>query len=1469
MSYKENPFLTDKDRKKKMEYSNYRYGNEIDRIMTEQMKNNFTPSELGYENNFKAQSNSYDSNVNSKKMSYESESYINDFKKSSEDKLFSQTMAMEEDTKQKKSKNPYVRKGLHEETEIDGNSENYLDNLDNYTDYLNKQRKGSEGVNKLFNNSLDLVGYGYEKVLDKVPFLDRLTQKSGETLYGRGSSVEWDGTKKELADSGAVGNFIADSAGTLVGMKALNVNGETLLNATDRLGEKASSAVLNKIGTSKGSQIVASMARGAVDNGIGDAVLSLSSGDNPLKEGLRSATGGALLFGGGKALGQIGSKIANTLTDNLKIGDISNIDTPMIEPEKIPNIPSKIPVEAKVELPQTKIPTTDIKTPVEDARIPITEPQITPRQEVEIPTINNPKGKLNPIIEGYEPKENDISYVDRDFTNVGERKVNAMGYEHQELRPYIEAEAYALKGEFERTVKGGTGQIKDKNGTIISGTRNSRITSPDIAMLKDSTGASYEKINEAIDDVIADNGRENHALAKRIELILDDRLTNGYTEDIYGETIPKENRYIQAKEQVYKPMENVSKIPKMDVRKRITEDFNREYGNNAQTKAQTINLPNTRVNTPTEVKTSQNLNGEPINNTVRTENINNDFQKISKEEIAATNQGETNVSKMKSNTYTNSPMFEDMQEPIQSRVSGEYEVKHNADIVENARNTVDSDFEGIKNKIHEGWTKAEDVAESGMIANKLVQKSKETGDTTELIDYLRKTRTEATNAGQIVQAISTWKKLSPEGMLLKAQQIVDTVKKDLKETNPKKFKDMEVKGKLPELNNSDVKTIIDSMENITKLNDVDVNSKDFTDIVNQITDKMPPKIADSIKKLTPDKQLEKLKDIEFSNATNTIKTKIPSTLGDKIKAYQRINLLLNTSTQVRNVAGNVVMTTLENVKDVVATPIDIAASKITGQPRTTTIGSVSKQAKGFITGLRETIQDAKLGVDTSRGGGSKYFDEQIGFLKDGNVRQQAFRKIDNPKNVKDLINNVLSGSEKLTNTVLELGDRPFFEAAFENSIYKQLKANKIETPTEKMIEQAMLEAENITFQNASILVDGFRSIQKGLNLGKDTGLGTVVIPFIKTPANILDKAVDYSPLGGARGVANIIKAFITGKADQKRIVDQLSRALTGTSLIALGYTMQKKGVLRGSGSTDKDVRALENQTGKMSYSIRTGNTYNTIDWMQPAAIPLMIGADIAQNGKSNQEKDKIIMDAIKSGGSTLLNQSLLTGLSSLFGGFGYDSGSNFMDGVEKASYNALSQAVPFNSALRQTTNLTDKNTRVSQDKTISPLKNEINKINAKIPWKSKNLPKKYDTVGNEVMKNNGSKGVKYFFDTFINPGKTAKYNPTSAEKIALDIYNNSGETIQIPRVVKDTISYKESKDSGRTTITLNSKEKSEYQRIVGEKTEEAFVKMSKSHNFKNMTDFEKAQELQDIMTEIDAEAKEEMLDMKNIKYYRK
>ena len=133
---------------------------------------------------------------------------------------------------------------------------------------------------------------------------------------------------------------------------------------------------------------------------------------------------------------------------------------------------------------------------------------------------------------------NTIDMSNRNFENVSNKKVLPYQEEHSELQPEIQEMANRFIEDLENSTEG----RRYKSGDSWTGQK--RNTTKELAYIKDNTGASWSQIGQALEDIA--NNKANYALAKKVEIILDDALTNGYR-NIYGQNIMPNNNYINKK----------------------------------------------------------------------------------------------------------------------------------------------------------------------------------------------------------------------------------------------------------------------------------------------------------------------------------------------------------------------------------------------------------------------------------------------------------------------------------------------------------------------------------------------------------------------------------------------------------------------------------------------------------------------------------------------------------------------------------------------------------------------------------------------------------------------------------------------------------------------------------------------------------------------------------------------------------
>lgn len=149
----------------------------------------------------------------------------------------------------------------------------------------------------------------------------------------------------------------------------------------------------------------------------------------------------------------------------------------------------------------------------------------------------------------YRPKAEE--HIDqRDSNTVGERRIKAFQFDHPEVHSFYKEAAANLMEELNYAEKGGgIVKLKEHGAGDDQYIRMKRSASERIAKLLDDEDISYADIERSISAIINDKGQENFAAAKRVELMLDNMLSNGYR-DVHGGYHEPNADHLEAKQSI-------------------------------------------------------------------------------------------------------------------------------------------------------------------------------------------------------------------------------------------------------------------------------------------------------------------------------------------------------------------------------------------------------------------------------------------------------------------------------------------------------------------------------------------------------------------------------------------------------------------------------------------------------------------------------------------------------------------------------------------------------------------------------------------------------------------------------------------------------------------------------------------------------------------------------------------------------
>ena len=769
---------------------------------------------------------------------------------------------------------------------------------------------------------------------------------------------------------------------------------------------------------------------------------------------------------------------------------------------------------------------------------------------------------------------------------------------------------------------------------------------------------------------------------------------------------------------------------------------------------------------------------------------------------------EQKVSKVSSNTFANSTIFNDAEKQSAKIFDQDgdalYDVVTEKQSLDNARQRLDTDYDGeardLPNKPN--FSGEDNDTAMGILSRKL-EEARQSGDYSEVNKWAKLIKEKGTEGGQLVQSFAKYSR-TPEGVIVQGQREIDAAVKLLEKTNPKQLAKWQKKGYL-QWTDADAQRSADYMQ----------------------------QAVDAGLDTQQGRTLE-------AKAMEVIADKMPVTAKNKIVSLLMDNMLGNFRTLItRNAGGNAMFSAPEAIREnFVAAPIDKLVSLKT-KARTTYASPFAKSkawAGGAKKGVSEMVSDIKSGVHTARSG--------------ENTSWQAQQKTFRDKGLGKLGN----AYDGFVGSMLEAGDRPFYEAAFaakmtdlekarsQGKLTKDFQGKDFDTYAPQVARQAALEA---VFQNNGTVAQAFSNIATGLGkLSKGT-LGTAslqqsALPFTKTPGNLVERAIEYSPFGVLKNAVQTGHEKRTGTFNQQRFVTETSRNIVGSAIFALAGSLVASGMLRGALPDDKDEAEALKNAGEQAYSIRIGDKNYSYSWI-PVIGPALAGAADFYQTMNDMDSDKAAAVWNAAEGylnSAIFEQSSLSSLPDLFGG----SYSTPIEGIGKTFASLPSQMVP--SLVRQVATATDPYERQTYVKG-NTIESQLNSIKASIPWLRQTLPVKVDEQGNEKLNSQGRGLGSRLAENMILPYKVTQQQSNDVRDELMRLKKATGETTQF----QNKITYAVEHDGEKKNLTAT--ESMQYQKIYGQESTKAIRELMASDTYKGLSDKEKVRAI----TEINSYAK--------------
>ena len=573
---------------------------------------------------------------------------------------------------------------------------------------------------------------------------------------------------------------------------------------------------------------------------------------------------------------------------------------------------------------------------------------------------------------------------------------------------------------------------------------------------------------------------------------------------------------------------------------------------------------------------------------------------------------------------------------------------------------------------------------------------------------------------------------------------------------------------------------------------------------------------------------------------------VPATLSEKLNAWRYLSMLGNPKTHIRNVLGNSLFIPARVLSDSISAGMEkVLGRKIARLSDGTRQGS--KAIVGYTGSDKQLRKLAKSEYQAHRtvmeAASSKYFDTA------------------RPQDAKLYKLKAIEGLRKGNSGLLEKEDQIFMGINFESAFAQYCKANGKTADNmtaafkKEAVDYAQRRALEATYRDPNRLAEALNRFKRNFKIkpedtaaikfGKAAGeiVTESILPFTKTPANILKRGVEYSPGGILTGMYKIATA--KDLETLTKGIEYFSSGLTGTGLAVLGYYMAEAGYVNGSmGEYDKTV-AYNQMLGDQDYAIHVGDYTYTVDWMAPLSMPFFVGVEVADNKESGLSVWENI-EALSSITDPLFEMSMLSGIDNVFD-TAFSSGSPLVNIGENAFQNYVSQYIPTLSGQIARTMTKDRKTTMSTAETkLERTTNKwVDKLTNKIPFATELNQPYVDQWGRRDSKKTAGDYFASAAENLLSPGYVSKRNETSVDNELQRLSKQLGETDAkkiIPAI--DSSAYKV--EFGGKEYRMTESEFTEYKETVGKARYSGLEQLFKTAEYKNASADEKRKMIQEV-----------------------
>ena len=656
-------------------------------------------------------------------------------------------------------------------------------------------------------------------------------------------------------------------------------------------------------------------------------------------------------------------------------------------------------------------------------------------------------------------------------------------------------------------------------------------------------------------------------------------------------------------------------------------------------------------------------------------------------------------------------------------------------------------------------------------------------------------------SGQTSQSARLWKNNTPDGQLFTIQSEIDRLTRNIQERYGTDFK---------------IEISRDLMREFVKAKD-------------QATrDRIAEEIAKEIAK------------------------QIPATIMEKLNAWRYLAMLFNPRTHIKNIASNELFSQLVyDAKRFVASSLEEVAQQA-GWIDEREQGGYNPFSEQDRTLYKEMIEYFKAKYKEIN---YKFSDADAGKEFSGDEFQQMVQENRDIFNTK-----ALEWARKNNSFALTKEDYWASSRVFAKEMVSRMKAKGVTSleqlspeEQEQMAETAYLEARKATFNNDNKLSNAINQFAKTNSLTKF--VIDSMIPFKRTPMNLVARGVEYSPLGLLTTLTKGSLDLRAGRITANMFIDSLASGLTGSAIALLGYWLASKKIFKTKDDDPARKNAFDETNGEQKYSLDFGKFTYTIEWADPIIMPLAIGAEAYNKGMSVDDAIDVLATTI----DPIFETSMLKGVMNSLTTYGQTPTERFANVAKNTAANYISQYVPtIGGAIARTIDGTRRKTSFKNDTFLEKVARQNI---AKIPFLSKINEPYLDKYGNEVKNedlNMGALGRLVLNTLSAGYYKTKDIDEYDEEMYRL--YESTGDVNAFP----SGETYNITQDGEKYKFTAS--QFTEFEKLRWKTEEELTRQFIDSDAYNNLTDTERVETLKKVRSYAQKVAKKDFLESLDVAY---